>query len=136
MSRTRFLNVDLELVSTKEVDPLLAHWSDATFTLRDSVDASRRTIWLELGGAPQDADAAVRDFADLVETLPADLRNLWNDCEDRCLNVGVEGGASPDASAFRISTGSIVALAAMSARLEFTVYGSRVPPKRRRRESA
>ncbi len=135
---TRFLNVDLELVSTHDIRPLLAHWSDETLTLRDSVEAGRCTVWLELARDPPDADNGVRDFASLVEALPRDLRQLWDSCDDRCLNVGVQSADDPDAAAFRISASAIRALAAISARLEFTVYASgtrserRRPPGRRR----
>lgn len=121
---TRFLNVDLELVSTEELGPLLAHLANSTYTLRDSVDSGKRTVWLELAREPRDADAAIRDFMSLVEALQTDLRRTWDACEDRCLNVGVQGGFMPNASAFRISASAIAALAATSTRLEFTVYAA------------
>jgi hypothetical protein len=119
---TRFLNVDLELVATIELDPLLDHLQPATITLRDSVDDERRTVWLELSTDPQDTDDAIRRFAALVESLPGDLRGYWDRCEDRCLNVGIQSGFAPHASAFRISVESIAKLASMAARIEITVY--------------
>ncbi len=134
-SVTQFLNVDLELVSTNDLGPLLAHLSDATFTLRDSVDGGRRTVWMELARDPPDADGAIRDFTSLVESLPPDLRGSWNTCEDRCLNVGVQAGLAPHASAFRISANAITALAATSTRLEFTVYAAETESKPRNRKA-
>lgn len=129
---TRFLNVDLELVSTGDIDPLLAHWSDEMVTLRDSTADGRRVVWIELGRDPQDADIGIREFARLVEALPVSLRERWDACADRCFNVGVQGGGDSGATAFRISENTIRALATMSARLELTVYGSGIQREGRR----
>jgi hypothetical protein len=121
---TRFLNVDLELVATFDLASLLEHLSPTTFTLRDSVDDGRRTVWMELDADPKDADDAILRYAMLVESLPNDIRRLWDECEDRCLNVGIQSGLSPRVSAFRISTAALAKLAAIAARLEITVYSA------------
>ena len=121
---TRFLNVDLELVATFDLAPLLEYLSQPTFTLRDSVNEGRRTVWMELNADPKDTDDAIRRYAMLVESLPSDIRRLWDECEDRCLNVGIQSGLSPHASAFRISTAALAKLVAIAARLEITVYSA------------
>jgi hypothetical protein len=120
---TRFLNVDLELVATLDVGPLLAHWAGDIVVLRDSIEGGRRTIWAELPDCPQDADSGIGELARRVEAPPGRLRELWDSCEDRCFNVGIQGGHVPHATAFPISARTIAALDAISARLEFTVYG-------------
>jgi hypothetical protein len=121
---TRFLNVDLELIGTPDIDlnPLLEHLAAATFTLRDSVEEGKRTVWLELNHGPQDLDEAIARFADLVESLPSDIRTHWDKCHDRCLNIGIQAGPVPHASAFRIASTSLAKAAAISARMEVTVY--------------
>jgi hypothetical protein len=131
---TRFLNVDLEVVATFDMTPLLEHFNSTTFTLRDSVDDGQRTVWMELAPDPKDTDDAIVRYAILVESLPSDIRRLWDECDDRCLNVGIQSGLSPHASAFQISTDAIAKLVAISARLEITVYSadgekSEHPPK-------
>ena len=126
---TRFLNVDLELVSTDDLGPLLAYLSDMTFILRDSLDDQRRTVWIELASDPRDADLAILDLTKLIQSLPRDLRRLWDRCEDRCLNVGVQAGLAPHSRAFRISAARISAIASVSARVEVTVYGASAESK-------
>src|SRR5512147_364032 len=121
---TQFLNVDLELVATFDLAPLLEHFNPTTFTLRDSVDEGRRTVWMELYVDPKDTDDAILRYAMLVESLPSDTRRLWDECEDRCLNVGIQSGLAPHASAFRISPAAIAKLVAITARLEITVYSA------------
>ena len=130
---TRFLNVDLELVATFDLAPLREYLNPATFTLRDSVDKGRRTVWMELYGDPKDTNDAILRYAMLVESMPSDLRRLWDECKDRCLNVGIQGGLFPHASAFRISTAALAKLVPIAARLEITVYSiDREKSKRRR----
>jgi len=119
---TRFLNVDLELVATFDLTPLLVHLNPTTFTLRDSVDDGRRTVWMELDADPKETDDAILRYAMLVESLPTEIRRLWDECEDRCLNVGIQSGVTPDASAFPISTAALGKLVAIAARLVITVY--------------
>jgi hypothetical protein len=131
---TQFLNVDLELVATVELNPLLEHLNSTTFTLRDSMDHGRRTVWMELDPDPKDTDDAILRYAMLVASLPGDLRRLWDECEDRCLNVGIQSGVSPHASAFRISTDTIAKLVAIAVRLEITVYSADGAKSERRRK--
>ena len=120
---THFLNVDLELVTRGEVDALLAHWGSLVM-LRDSVEDGKRTIWIELEEEYLDADSTLGGFLVLVESLPAPLRRLWDDCDDRCFNVGVQAGAAPPNSvALRIASDTLRRMAAMKGRVEFTVYG-------------
>ena len=122
---TYFLNVDLELVSRADLAPLLTELAPATLTLRDSLENGQQTAWLELdGGNPPDADHAVSRFVTLVRALSPDAREIWNACDDRCFNIGIQTGPTPHSMAFRLSAGSIAGIAEVGARLEFTVYGS------------
>jgi hypothetical protein len=119
---TRFLNVDLELVATFDLTPLLVRLNATTFTLRDSMADGRRTVWMELAADPKETDDAILRYATLVESLPSKIRRLWDKCEDRCLNIGIQRGVTPHASAFPISTAALAKLVAIAARLVITVY--------------
>ena len=120
---TYFLNVDLELVTGGEIGPLLAEWG-ALVMLRDSVDDGKRTIWIELEEEYIDVDSTLRGFLDLVESLPAPLRKLWDECDDRCFNVGVQAGATPNSVAIGISSNTLRRIAVVDAHAVFTVYGA------------
>jgi hypothetical protein len=75
-SVTRFLNIDLELVATFDLAPLLEYFNQTLFKLRDSVDEGRRTVWMELYADPKDMDDAILRYAMLVESLPKEIRRL------------------------------------------------------------
>ena len=120
---THFLNVDLELVTTGEIDPLLDAWG-ALVMLRDSVEDGRRTIWVELEEEYPDVDSTLGGFLELIESLPASLRQLWDNCVDRCFNVGIQAGTSANSVAFSIASSTLRTIANADARIEFTVYGA------------
>jgi hypothetical protein len=121
---TQFLNVDLELVATVDLDPLLARLASGTITLRDSVEHGRRTVWLELAEQQQDVEQALLGFARMIESLPDDLRRIWMACDDRCLNIGIQAAHEPHAAAFHIPAPALTRIAGLSARVEITIYAA------------
>jgi hypothetical protein len=120
--QTHFLNVDLELMTRGELAPLLAHWSKAVVVLRDTVRNGDRTVWLELNGQPREVEHAVLGFLDLVGKLPDSVRELWNGCDDRCFNIGIQAGSTPHDSTYTISPRTLGRIAAVMARVAVTVY--------------
>ena len=122
---THFLNVDLELVTRGEIAPLLAFWSNSAVVLRNSDDDGRRTVWLELDSQPREAEHAILGFLDLVGKLPDEVRDLWNGCDDRCFNVGIQAGVGPHSSTYTISPRTLGRIAAVMARVAVTVYAPR-----------
>ena len=123
-SVTRFLNVDLELVATFDLAPLLEYFNAETFTLRDSVAEGRRTVWMELHPDPKDTNDAILRYSMLVavaaQRRPATLGRL----RGSSLNVGIQSGFAPHITAFPISTTAMAKLVAIAAHLEITVYSA------------
>lgn len=122
---TRFLNLDLDLVSDRDLSTLLVACSKSVTVLRDSVDDGVHTLWLELRRQPKDVGHAIRGFFALFESLLPSARRLWNGCSDRCLNIGIQAGQEPHAQMFVLSNDSVVRARAMRARFVITVYGAR-----------
>jgi hypothetical protein len=121
--QTRFLNVDLELVTRSAIDGLLAHWG-ALVMLRDSVDDGVRTVWIELEEDHPDADSTLGAFLSLVESLPAPVQKHWDDCLDRCFNIGFQAGITAQAVGFSIAPNTLRRIADSNARVEVTIYGA------------
>ena len=127
MDATQFLNVDLEMIADVDLAPFLAQVASQVVVLRDSIDGPTRTVWLELDAEPEDMDDAVRRYVALIEALPAAIRELWDACSDRCLNVGIQAGQLPHAAEYRMSPASVAGVARIRAGLEVTVYGTETP---------
>jgi hypothetical protein len=120
---THFLNVDLELVTRGDVDALLAHWGSLVM-LRDSVEDGARTIWIELEADYRAVEPTLDAFLSLVESLPDSLQRMWDDCDVRCFNIGIQSGTSPHAEVFSIASSILRRIAAVDADVVFTVYGA------------
>jgi hypothetical protein len=128
---THFLNVDLELITDGVLAPLLDHWSTEVVVLRNSIEESNRTAWLELKGQYESPEQVIVAFLDLVHALPVQVKLVWDVCSDRCFNVGIQSGVSPHSSVFSFSAGTLHQVAAVHARIDFTVYAVTSQPGRR-----
>src|SRR5437899_381829 len=93
---TRFINVDLDLASRRDLTPLVEALSQSMHVLFNS--RVRRTFraTLELGGrwAVRSAapDKIVARMVQLVQALPRQLRADWDRATSRWFNLGFECG--------------------------------------------
>ncbi|MEM6996905.1 MAG: hypothetical protein AAF721_40760 [Myxococcota bacterium] len=101
---THFINVDLDLQSGEALDPLIAHWGDRVFALRH--DGSDENGWdggFELGAQTSDAESTILGFVQLVEELPAELRERWDSLGKRNVDVGIQAGSHPRSWSFGLA---------------------------------
>ena len=122
------LGAELELTSRNNLDSLFKHMGDAVNSLRNSVEGGVSTLWLELAPAETSLDDAVSRYAAIVDTLPPELRVVWDSCTDRCVNVGLQAGFRPHAFTLLASPGNIADLARLGLRLQITMYAADVSP--------
>src|SRR5271157_2199944 len=90
---THFLNVDLDVYSKSDLQPLVTALGKGDFALY--VGRLQRTYeaHIELaGGNPKSANAAIRAFATLISALPRAQRALWDTAKTREFNIGVQAG--------------------------------------------
>ncbi len=121
MALTEFLNVDLELHTRSGLNELIE-------ALRPSVCVLTQTdqfAGIELRDRqPASINDAIFGYFEIVQALSPTARALWNTCERRCLNVGIQAGTQPHAVEFAVSEKTVSFAAAMGAEIVFTVYGS------------
>jgi hypothetical protein len=115
---TQFLNVDLDLRSTQDLTSLLEAMKAHAFTLHHEADHAR----LELRDHPDEVDGTLLGFIAAVEALPPPARALWDQCEERALDIGIQAGATPHSTTFSIAATTVEKLARIGATLCFTVY--------------
>lgn len=123
-AETKFLNVDLDLRAKFPLDPLVAALEPFAFLLNPGVDAG--FISLELNDQPQSVEQAIEGFARAVESLQPHFRKMWDDCEQRSFNVGIQSAAHPRAIAFELSKRHMSLIEKMAADIVFTVYGAEI----------
>jgi hypothetical protein len=120
---TRFVNVDLEVVSKDDLAPLVHAMGRRVHDLY--VERERRGFFarLELAAHPRTPDDGIRRFAALVAKLPAHARRLWDEARSRELDIGVASGEEPWITKLTLSPATLQLASDLDARVVFTVYG-------------
>jgi hypothetical protein len=99
---TEFLNVDLDLYSRSNLEPLVAALGKRVIVLYAGRHRRTYEAHLELNVAPKSADAAIRGFAALIRKLPEEPRKLWDTARTRDFSIGVQAAMQPLLTTWRL----------------------------------
>jgi hypothetical protein len=129
---TRFLNVDLDVYSGSDLQPLVSGFGKKVIALYVGRERRRYSAHLELAAYQKkpSADSTIRAFCTLIRALPKTERELWNGAKTREFSVGVQAGRKPLACDFRIEAQTVTAVAELGAVIVLTVYGSEMAKRR------
>lgn len=136
---TRYLNVDLDIVSDAPLDAVVRAMRKNVVVLHLGRIGRRHEAHLELASSRtrMTAERTVRRLVDLVNRLPSRHRAMWDAARSRAFNVGIEAGTQPRSYELRLEPATLRAAADVAADLVVTVYAPdvktlRVPraPKR------
>ncbi|QRK08644.1 hypothetical protein JQX13_00155 [Archangium violaceum] len=115
---TQFLNVDLDLRCSSGVRNLVRELEPSTLVMRlNDTEAT-----LEHKEQPRSVDEALLWLVQLVESLPPEARALWDSCDARTMNVGIQAGEQPHQALFPVSLDAMASLLRIKADLLVTVY--------------
>jgi hypothetical protein len=123
---TTFLNVDLDIYSRSDLQPLVAALSQKTFVLHAARYGRSHSADLELARSPKTANGAIRIFAGLISGLPKRERRLWDMATARDFNIGVQAATQPHSYEIRLAHDTVETVSALKARIVVTVYGAEV----------
>lgn len=123
---TTFLNVDLDIYSRSDLQPLLAALSQKTLVLHAGRYGRSHSAHLELARSPKTANEAIRIFAGLISGLPKRERRLWDMATARDFNIGVQAATQPHSYEIRLAHDTVKTVSALKARIVVTVYGAEV----------
>lgn len=117
--RTIFLNVDLDLRGASGLDELIRYLKPAVVVMNwTTADLS---VELNIEGSCS-LDETLRRFVTIVQSLPQSARKIWDGCEFRRFNAGIQAGREPHEEHFLISKEVIAAVASIQGELLVTVY--------------
>ena len=125
-----FLNVDLDIYSRSDLQPLVTALGKKVYELYVGRDRRTYSAHLELTKITKNADAAILAFCALIRLLPRAERRVWNSARVRELNIGIQAALQPHSYVTLVSAQAVKAAAEIGARIGFTVYA---PDDRRRR---
>src|ERR1700740_1107749 len=87
----QFLNVDLDVYSSHDLQPLVNGFGKKVIDLYVGRERKGYSTHLELAGLRKpSADSTIRAFCALIRALPKKERELWNGAKSREFSVGVE----------------------------------------------
>jgi hypothetical protein len=128
---THFLNVDLDLHSMSNLQPLVTAMGEKVYVLHIGRHQRTYHAHLELASCSKSrtADSALLGFCALIRTLPKAARRLWDVAKVRDFNIGVQAAPQPDAYEIALTPETVKATCKVNARIVLTVYA----PKLRRK---
>ncbi len=119
---THFLNVDLDIYSRSNLQPLVTALGKKVIVLHTGRDRRTFCAHLELARVTRNADSTIPGFCSLIQALPRTARNLWNSARMRDFNIGVQAGTQPFSHEIALAAETVKAASEVSARIVFTVY--------------
>jgi hypothetical protein len=128
---THFLNVDLDIRSRCDLQPLIRGFGKKAHVLFVGRTGRMHVAHIELASLVRSADWAIRRFHALISSFGDSERELWNTASAKDFSIGVQAGVQPNPKDFCISTESVKAAAELGARIVFTIYA---PVKHGRRQ--
>ena len=126
---TRFLNVDLDVYSKRDLRPLVDRLGRKVGVLFAGREKRKFSAHLEIASHRNTADATIRAFCRLIDDLPEPERNIWDAAIVRSFSIGVQAEIGSPVRDFQVRQGTVTAVANVGGEIVVTVYS----PARKRR---
>jgi hypothetical protein len=133
---TEFLNIDLDIKTTYKLQDLLNALKPYLFDLNPDY---KHEVSLELNWTKTlSIDETIKGFFEAFSSLSKEQRRIWDRCEMRRMNIGIQAGNEPRSSMFCISEDSVSKLHKMGTEIALTIYSPEkaAPEKRSKRVAA
>jgi hypothetical protein len=121
-SLTRFRNVDLDIYSRSDLQPLVHRFGRKVFVLYAGRVKRNFCAHLELARITKSADSTIRAFCALIRALPKQERDLWDAARSRDFSIGIQAGTHPNPCDFVIEAKTLNAVSELAARIVLTIY--------------
>jgi len=117
-SLTEFLNVDLDLRGDG-LEELLRYLGSSVLVMHQTA----HELALELSNrVDEPLDETLAKWIELLQSLPEPARAIWDRCELRSMNIGIQSAEKPHSALFTIPSSRVSQLASLQAEIVVTVY--------------
>lgn len=122
--KIHFLNVDLEIESHHDLQPIVKDFGDDVRNLYcgEACGHYLATFEVKNGAAAADADAVIARFCRLIQSLDRDAKELWDSAFTKVFDIGYASGLEPRSYASELRTDTIEQVASVGAALRVTIY--------------
>lgn len=132
MATTHFLNVDLDIYSKHDLQPLVERLGRKVVALYVGRERGKYSAHLEVAKNTKTADSTIRAFCALIEALPKPERSLWNTATVRSFSVGIQAGTQPYSCDFAIQPRTVRAISDAGSQIVLTIYAPETAPAPKR----
>lgn len=123
--RTHFLNVDLEIESHHNLQPIVEDFGDDVYNLYCGEAQGHYLATFELRGASgTDPDSIIYSFCRSIESFDNEAKKLWESAFTKVFDIGYEGGSELSSYSSEIRVGTIERVALLGASIRVTIYPS------------
>jgi hypothetical protein len=123
--RTHFLNVDLEIESHHNLQPIVEEFGDDVHNLYCGEAQGHYLATFELHGSlKSDPDSIIYSFCRLIESFDNEAKKLWESAFTKIFDIGYECGSEPTSYSSEIRVGTIERVALLGASIRVTIYPS------------
>jgi hypothetical protein len=119
---THFLNVDLDIYSKRDLQPLVDGFGPKVLVLFVGRKNGKSSAHLEIASQTTTADATIRAFCRLIDDLPDPARKIWNTANMRSFSIGVQAVIGSPVRDFRVKQATVMAASNVGAEIVLTVY--------------
>ena len=120
-----YLNTDLEIESKSAVYKIVEHFGEDVLVHHHGEISGYQHASFSIRGGSTDANGTINFFCDLIESLPNEVREIWDECCSRVFDVGYESGAAPQNFRSEIRASTIARVANLGASIAITIYPER-----------
>jgi len=132
-STTHFLNVDLDIYSRHDLQPLVKALGAKVDVLYAGREREQYSAHLEIAALTKTVDSTIRAFCRLIERLPESKRRLWNNASIRSFSIGIQAGTRPNPCDFTIQPKTVKAVSEVAAQIVLTIYPTQLNAAKRLR---
>ena len=120
MSQIQFLNIDLDIESDIDIEPIVLEWGDRVSMHRyELMDGTYYgSFETPCGGV----ESIIREYCNLVEGLSPDARAIWDAASKRTFDFGYESGTAPNNFHSEISAENMSRLVKIGGNIVITIY--------------
>jgi hypothetical protein len=130
LDKTQFLNVDLDIRSRSDLQPLVDAMGKKIIVLYIERFKGTCTARLELSGShlprdkhSQSPELIILRFCKLIGGLPPEARKLWDGARSREFDIGIESHGPMRYYWFAVASRALRAAVEIDAQIAVTVYG-------------
>lgn len=118
----KYLNTDLEIESKSDLSKIVEHFGEDVLVHHHGEISGYQHASFSIAGGSTDANGTINSFCALIESLPTEVRQIWDGCCSRVFDVGYECGASPQIFRSEIRASTIARVGNLGGSIAITIY--------------